>query len=105
MKQDHPAFLINIEKHPCNSVLRQTGAHLIDAVMEWPANGHPDRPTELHRFDIFSDAFAVIRRKLPQPLPYGLATRLRSIKDGWDPLTLLLEVLHGAPEGCGLSLT
>jgi hypothetical protein len=32
MQQDHPALLVDIEKHPRDSVLLQVGAHLLDAI-------------------------------------------------------------------------
>jgi pilus assembly protein CpaF len=62
VKQNHPAFPIDIEKHSRDAVLGQTGPHLIDTISHRPANRHPDRPTGLNCLDV-----------LPNPLPVHLA--------------------------------
>jgi len=60
MQQDHPAQLVDIEKHPRDSVLSQVRSHFKDAVSQWPASRHPDGPAELHCLDVLPDALAIL---------------------------------------------
>ena len=59
VQQDHPAFPIDVKKYARNSVLHQARPHFIDAVTQWSANGHSDRPAELHRLDILADTLPI----------------------------------------------
>jgi len=60
MEQDHAAFFIDVEKYPSNSILGQARSHFINAVSQRSANGHPDRPAELYRFNVFANPLAVL---------------------------------------------
>lgn len=64
MQQNHPAFLVDIKEHPRDSVLGQARPHFVDTVAQWPPNGHPYWPAELHRLDILADVLPIFRRKL-----------------------------------------
>ncbi len=94
MQQDHPAFFVDVEKHPGDAVLGQTSSHLINAVPQWPANGHPDGPAELHGLDVLPNAFPVIWGKPLQPFPHWFAARLRAIEDRRNSLTLVFARLR-----------
>ncbi len=94
MQQDHPAFFVDVEKHPGDAVLGQTSSHLINAVPQWPASGHPNGPAELHGLDVLPNAFPVIWGKPLQPFPDWFAARLRAIEDRRNPLTLVFARLR-----------
>ena len=61
MQQDPATLSIDVEEHARNAILLQARPHLIDTATQRPANRHPQRPTELHRLDIFADALAIVR--------------------------------------------
>jgi hypothetical protein len=60
MQQNYPALLVNVEKDPGDSVLGQTRPHFVDAVAQWFASGHPNRPAELDSLDVFANPLAVV---------------------------------------------
>lgn len=60
MQQHHPASLVDIEKHTGDSVLSQISPHLMNAIAQGSANGHPDGPAELHGLDIFTNQLAIL---------------------------------------------
>lgn len=62
VQQDHPAFVIDVEKHSGDSVLRQIGSDFIDPLTERPADRHSDGPPEFNDFDVYSDALPVLLR-------------------------------------------
>jgi len=61
MEQDHPAFLVDVKEDAGDAVLSQAGSYFVDAVTEWFADGHTDRPAELYRLDVFSNAFPILQ--------------------------------------------
>ena len=60
VEQDHSALFVDVEEHPCNSVLRQARSHFIHAIAQWLANGHADGPAELYGFDILPNSFPIL---------------------------------------------
>jgi hypothetical protein len=93
MEQNHPAFLVDIEKHPRDSVLHQARPHLVDAVAQWSANGHPKRPAKFHGLDVLADPLPILRRQPFQPTPNRLSSCPRPKEDCWNPLVLFFECL------------
>lgn len=94
MKQDHPALLVDIEKHPRDSIPRQVCPHFIDAVTQWFADRHPYGPSKFNRLDVLADPFAVLRRRqLLESVPHGLSAGLRAIEDRRDSFALPFEGL------------
>jgi hypothetical protein len=61
VKQDHPEFLVDLEKHPRDTVLEQLCTNFVPAATHRPANRHPDRPAKLGSLYIFADAFSILR--------------------------------------------
>ena len=60
VEQDHMAFLVDIEKYACDSVLGQARPHFVDALAQWSTNGHPDWPAELSRLNVVADPLPVL---------------------------------------------
>src|SRR5713101_3442582 len=88
MIHDNPSSLF------MQSIYDSSSSHLINAVPQWPANGHPDGPAELHGLDVLPNAFPVIWGKPLQPFPHWFAARLRAIEDRRNSLTLVFARLR-----------
>jgi hypothetical protein len=100
VEQDHSALFVDVKENSRDSVLSQVRPHLVDPATHWPANGHPDRPAELHGLDILPDPFPVLGRQ-PSPLPpHRLSACLRAIEDRRNPLALSFKRLRRGPYAC-----
>lgn len=60
-----------------------------------PRHRHPDGPAELDSHNVLADHFPFFFAKALEPIANGLASGLRSIEDGTDPL-----LLNIASAGC-----
>jgi len=99
MEQDHAAFFIDVEKYPSNSILGQASFSLHNAVSQRSANGHPDRPAELYRFNVFRHPLPVlIQRNSSGQVRSGSSASIRPKKTRLDSLTLFsapqIELLY-----------
>src|SRR5579863_3315854 len=62
MEQNHPAFLVDVEKHSGNAILREARTHFVDAIAQRPAYRHANRPAEFDCLDVFANAFSIFRQ-------------------------------------------
>jgi len=59
VEQDHSALLVDVKENSRDSVLSQARPHFVDAVAQWPTNGHPDWPAKLHCFDVLPNTLPI----------------------------------------------
>jgi hypothetical protein len=60
VEQNHPVLLVDVEEHPCDSILRQARPHFVNAITQGLAHWHPDWPAELYCLDILADPLSVL---------------------------------------------
>ena len=81
VKQDHSSFVVNVEKHSGDAILRQVRSHFIYPVTHRPANGHPDGPAKFDGLNVLADAFTVVGREALQPISHGFVAGFCAEKD------------------------
>src|SRR5580704_8040833 len=82
MQQDHPALHVDVEQHPSDSILTQTRPDFIKSVAQRSTNRHPNRPTEFHSLDVYTDLLPIFdRAERLQPIAYRLPARTSPKED------------------------